>query len=151
MATRFQGEHTCKLDAKGRIMFPARMKNALPETDRMKVVLKKGFEPCLMLYPYAEWESLINRFGTLDEFNPKARKFERSFLRGVEEVEMDNNYRLLIPKKFINELKFNKEVIVLGVNNRVEIWDPELLDNHTAEDEEYSDLASEMMTGGEKN
>lgn len=146
MATRLQGEYNCKLDAKGRIMFPARMKAALPQVDTMKVVLKKGFEPCLNLYPSAEWEIVISRFGKLDEFDPRARKLERSFLRGIEEVEMDANYRLLIPKKFLNELGFRKEVTVIGVNNRVEIWDAEVLKEYVANDEEYSELASEIMT-----
>ena len=145
MAVRFKGEFVCKLDSKGRLMFPARLKGALPEVSTMNLVLKKGFEPCLNLYPQAEWDAMMDKFDDIDEFSPRARKFERSFFRGVEEVEMDRNYRFLIPKKFIVELGFEKEVKVLGVNNRVEIWDPETLENYVAEGEEFSELASDMM------
>lgn len=145
MAVRFKGEFICKLDSKGRLMFPARLKGALPAVNTMNLVLKKGFEPCLNLYPQAEWDAMMDKFDDIDEFSPKARMFERSFFRGVEEVEMDRNYRFLIPKKFIVDLGFEKEVKVLGVNNRVEIWDPETLEKYVAEGEEFSELASDMM------
>ena len=145
MAVRFKGEFVCKLDSKGRLMFPARLKGALPETNTMNLVLKKGFEPCLNLYPQAEWDAMMDKFEDIDEFSPRARKFERSFFMGVDEVEMDRNYRFLIPKKFIVELGFKKEVKVLGVNNRVEIWDAETLKSYIAEGEEFSELASDMM------
>lgn len=145
MAARFKGEFVCKLDAKGRMMFPARLKVSLPETNTMNLVLKKGFEPCLTLYPQAEWDAMMDRFADMDEFSPKARKFERSFFRGVEEVEMDRNYRFLIPKKFIVELGFKKEVKVIGVNNRIEIWDADVLDSYVADGVEFSELAADMM------
>ncbi|MDN5211573.1 division/cell wall cluster transcriptional repressor MraZ [Fulvivirgaceae bacterium BMA12] len=145
MAARFKGEYVCKLDSKGRLMFPARLKGSLPEANTMNLILKKGFEPCLTIYPQAEWDAMMDRFEDLDEFSPKARKFERSFFRGAEEVEMDRNFRFLIPKKLIDELGFKKEVRVLGVNNRVEIWDADTLDQYVAQEEEFSELASDMM------
>ncbi len=145
MAARFKGEFVCKLDAKGRLMFPARLKTALPEINTMNLVLKKGFEPCLTVYPQAEWDQIMSRFEHLDEFSVKARKFERSFLRGAEEIEMDSNFRFLIPKKFILELSFKKEVVLLGVNNRIEVWDAATLEKYIAEEEEFSELAADMM------
>jgi len=151
MATRFQGEHTCKLDAKGRIMFPARMKGALPEVNTKKIVLRKGFEPCLELYPYEEWEKISSQFDELNSFDEQARKLGRSFFRGVEEVEMDVNFRFLIPKKFINDLKFKKEVVMIGVKNRVEIWDSAKLDEFVVVNDEFNDLATKLMYKGEKS
>ena len=145
MAARFKGEFVCKLDSKGRLMFPARLKTSLPKTNTMNLVLKKGFEPCLTLYPLAEWDAMMDRFEDMDEFSSKARKFERSFFRGVEEVEMDRNYRFLIPKKFVVDLGFKKEVKVIGVNNRVEIWDTETLKDYVAEGDEFTELASDLM------
>lgn len=145
MATQFQGHFYCKLDAKGRIMFPARLKNALPEANTRKIVLRKGFEPCLDVYPQAEWDKIRQRFEGLDEFDPRVRMFNRTILMGIEEIEMDSNYRFLIPKKFINELGFKKEVKVIGVNNKIEIWDPEVLEKNLPDDELFSQLASDLM------
>ncbi len=151
MTPRFKGEFECKLDAKGRLMFPSRLKVSLPAENTKSLILKKGFEPCLTIYPLAEWEKIMGRFEHLDEFDVRARKFERSFLRGADEIEMDSNFRFLIPKKFINELGFKKEVVVVGVNNRIEIWDAETLDNYVAGEDEFSELAADMMKASKSN
>ena len=146
----FSGEYECKVDAKGRMVLPAKIKAQLPEVNTHEVVVKRGFEPCLVLYSSLEWKKVTGKISGLNEFNKEDRKFQRNFLRGVTEVDMDNSGRLLIPKTMARFADIKKEVIVVGMGNRVEIWDPEKYDEYLIKDEdEFSDMAERLLTDGE--
>ena len=92
----FTGEYDCKLDAKGRLALPAKVKAALPDVSNQELVLRRGFESCLILYPMIEYKKIINRVRSLSEFNEEYRRFQRSFFRGNVEVELDSAGRINI-------------------------------------------------------
>jgi len=142
----FTGEYDCKLDAKGRLALPAKVKAALPEVSSNELVLRRGFESCLVLYPMLEYKKIINRVRSLSEFNEDYRKFQRSFFRGNVEVELDGSGRINIPKRMMDFASLEKEVIVVGLGNRVEIWNADLYEENLISDaSEYSKLAEKYL------
>ncbi len=146
----FSGEYECKVDAKGRMVLPAKIKGNLPEVHTSELVIKRGFEPCLVLYPMLEWKKVFSKVAGLNEFNKEYRNFQRNFLRGSTEVEMDANGRLLIPKSMARFAGIEREVVVVGMGNRVEIWEPEKYDEYLIKDQdEFADLAEKFLTGDE--
>ena len=146
----FSGEYECKIDAKGRIVLPAKIKAKLPELHTEELVVKRGFEPCLVIYPMLEWKKVFSKVSGLSEFNKEYRTFQRSFLRGATEVDMDSNARVLLPKSMVKFAGIEKEVIVVGTGNRIEIWNPDKYEDFLIQDEdEFSDLAEKFLAGGE--
>jgi len=142
----YTGEYDCKLDAKGRLVLPAKIKSRLPETAGNQVVLMRGIEPCLVLYSVVEYKKTYSRIASLNEFNQEYRKLQRNFFRRVAEVELDGAGRMLIPKTMMKHAKLEKEVTVVGMGNRVEIWNTEMYENYLIEDnEEFSDLAQKHL------
>ena len=142
----FSSEYPCKLDTKGRIVLPSKVKSALPEEDGNKIVIKRGFEACLTVYPQSEWEKIFDKVTSLNEFTERDRKFQRLFMRGLTEIELDKSGRFLIPKSLQKYAKLEKEVLVVGLGERLELWDPDVYDDYLAgESAEMSDLAEEYL------
>lgn len=142
----FTGEYDCKLDAKGRLALPAKVRAALPDVANQELVLRRGFESCLILYPMIEYKKIINRVRSLSEFNEEYRKFQRSFFRGNAEVELDSAGRINIQKRMLEYADLTKEVVLVGLGNRVEIWSPDLYEENLINDAgEYSKLAEKYL------
>ena len=119
------GEYECKLDPKGRLVLPAKIKANLPEESGNHVVLTRGFEPCLVLYPKQEWKAIFDRVAGFNEFNEEYLHFQRNFFRGNTELELDNTGRFLLPKTMQRYAEIDKEVNIVCLGNRVEICNPE--------------------------
>lgn len=142
----FTGEYDCKLDAKGRLALPAKVRAALPDVANQELVLRRGFESCLILYPMGEYKKIINRVRSLSEFNEEYRKFQRSFFRGNIEVELDTAGRINIQNRMLEYADLTKEVVIVGLGNRVEIWNPDLYEENLINDaSEYSKLAEKYL------
>ena len=146
----FTSEFSCKLDAKGRLVLPSRMKANLPEATSNELFIREGFEPCLELYPLVEYKKIYSKIAGLNEFNAEFRKLQRNFFRGSATVELDSAGRLLIPKSMLQYGKLDKEVVVVGMGNRMEIWNPEDYEKFLINDpQELSELAEKHLTGNE--
>lgn len=142
----FTGEYDCKLDAKGRMVLPAKIKNSLPEGGSQEIVVRRGFEPCLVLYPMLEYKKIFSKIAGLNEFNAEFRNLQRNFFRGNAIVELDNAGRILIPKNMMAFAGLEKESIVVGMGNRVEIWDASKYDDYLIKDQkEFSELAEKHL------
>lgn len=142
----FSSEYECKLDAKGRLILPSRIKANLPEASGNNLVVTRGFEPCLVVYPQVEWQKVFSKVSGLNEFNEEYRNFQRNFFRGNTEVELDNNGRFLIPKSMLKHASLDKDAIVVGMGNRIEIWNPEQYNNFLINDQkEFSKLAEKYL------
>ncbi len=145
----FSSEYECKLDPKGRIVLPARMKSQLPEDSQNTVVVTRGFEPCLVLYPLVEWTKVFSKVAGLNEFNEEYRNFQRNFFRGNTEVELDSNGRFLIPKTMLKHAKLEKDAILVGMGNRIEIWEPGNYEKFLINDpKEFSKMAEKYLGDG---
>jgi MraZ protein len=145
----FTSEFECKIDAKGRLVLPARIKANLPDApgaSSNELVLRLGFEPNLILYPMGEFKKIQSKISSLNEFLPENRALKRNFFRSIAQIEMDSAGRILIPKTFMKFASLEKEAMVVGVGSSIEIWDPGVYQKHLINNpEEYSQLAQKLL------
>ncbi|QEC50981.1 MraZ protein [Anseongella ginsenosidimutans] len=144
--TQFLGEYECKIDAKGRIMLPVGLRKQVSPEAQERFVVNRGFEQCLALYPYDEWQKISSEVNKLNLYNKKNRDFARYFFRGATELSLDGNGRILMPKPLLEYAGVKTELVLFAYSNRIEIWDKQLYDNLlTDEPEDFSALAEEVM------
>ena len=141
------GTYECKVDAKGRLMFPVAFKNQLAEVVAQGFVIKRSiFRNCLELYPLPEWNAESARINKLNRFRKKNVDFIRKFMAGVKVAELDTAGRLLIPKDLFNFAGISKDIVMASVVNKIEIWDKDEYEKAGSYDpEEFADLAEEVM------
>ena len=144
--TFFTSEFECKLDAKGRLVLPSKLKSNLPAASIRQIVIRKGFEPNLIIYPLNEYKKLHNKISSLNEFNSEQRKLKRNFFSSIVQVDLDNSGRFLIPKNMLSHAKINREVIICGMGNFIEIWNNKMYKKYLINDSEtYSELAQKYL------
>jgi MraZ protein len=141
------GVQECKVDAKGRLMFPAALKSQLAEILGEGFVIKRSiFQKCLELYPRSQWNKEVKGVNQLNRFKKKNNDFIRVFMAGVREVQLDNNGRLLIPKDLVNFGEIKTDVMLASSLNMIEIWDKDKYEAAIAENQaDFSALAEEVM------
>ncbi len=125
----FMGEYQHTIDSKGRLFIPARFREGLGE----KFVLTKGLDGCLFAYPPQEWLSLENKMRALPFTRSDVRAFVRFFFAGACECEVDRQGRILIPANLRKHAALDKEVVIIGVSSRVEIWAKEQWEKYNEE------------------
>lgn len=139
------GEYSHNLDAKGRVSIPAKFRDDLGSA----FIVTKGLDNCLFIYSKQEWETFESKLKTLPLTNPNARNFIRFFFSGATECEIDKQGRINIPQNLREYAGITKEVYVIGVATRVEIWDKEKWDNYTSPDNmDLDEIAGQMSNLG---
>lgn len=147
----FLGQYHTTMDEKGRFALPAKLRNVLgpgkkPLLDG-KPVLTKGLEGCLALYPESEWTEMQNRLSTIPFTRKDFRSFSRRFYSSACIVSPDRNGRILIPSHLITEANLKKELLVIGVNRWIEIWNPERFEYYQKQFAgEYEETAERLFT-----
>jgi transcriptional regulator MraZ len=143
----FLGSFNYSIDAKGRISIPARLRKFVSPEANDTFVLTRGSSQCINIYPMDYWKELVaNKLDKLNSFDPKDTKFMRLFLQEAAEDQFDNQSRLLVPKKLIDFAEIEKDVVILGMNKYIEVWNPKLYDDYLKEIEEpYESIAKEVM------
>lgn len=140
------GEFECRLDPKGRMMIPSALKKQISSKAEDKLVINRGFEKCLVLFPLDEWQNESAKVNALNLYNQKNREFVRYFYRGATELSMDNTNRILIPKTLLDYAKIDKDLILNAFFNRIEIWSKEAYEAQLAQEPiDFSILAEEVM------
>lgn len=114
----FMGEYQHSLDEKGRLIMPVKFRDALGET----FVVTRGLDNCLFVYSKEEWRILEEKLKTLPMTSKEARAFVRFFFSGASECELDKSGRISLPQNLREHANLEKEVVVAGVTNRIEIW-----------------------------
>ena len=144
----FTGEYLNSLDQKHRLSIPVKFRKALdPVNDRI-FVITRGFDPCLILYPVAEWNRVEEQLSQLSSIRGQHRNFVRSIVRHATYLQYDSQGRIAIPDNLLEFASVKKDVNVIGMINKIELWAPEVLDsqdstaNVTATD--FEDLANEI-------
>ncbi len=137
----FMGEYHHNIDDKGRMIIPFKLRIELGDD----FILTRGLDNCLFVYPKNEWNEIILKYKKLPN-TKEARNFMRFFLSGAVECELDKQGRIKIPSPLINYGQLKKECLVIGVNDRLEIWSKELWDKFILENEEnLSDIADSLF------
>lgn len=141
------GTYECKADVKGRLMLSSALKKQLAPVLQDGFVLKRAvFQPCLELYPIAEWNEMMQKVNKLNRFVKKNNDFIRRFTAGVKMVELDASGRLLIPNDLQRFAGITKEVTLSSAINIIEIWDKDKYE--AAIDEaalDFGELAEQVM------
>lgn len=140
----FIGEYVHAIDNKNRIIIPSKFREELGE----KFVLTKGLDGCLYVYPINEWKKFEEKLEKLPLTNKSARAFVRFFFSGANEIEPDKQYRTLIPQNLLEYANIKKDIVSIGVSNRVEIWSKEKWDEYNASNIDYDNIAEQMSELG---
>lgn len=117
----FMGEYQHSLDTKGRLIIPAKFRDELGAG----AVMTRGLDNCLFLFPRDEWGILEEKLKSLPLTKSDARQFVRFFFSGATECELDKQGRIIVPQNLRDYANMDKEVVAIGVSNRVEIWSKE--------------------------
>lgn len=136
----FIGEYQHSLDSKNRIVVPAKLREGLGS----RFVITKGLDECLYVYPLEEGKVLENKLKTLPLTNKDARTFVRFFFSGACEVELDKQFRGLIPQNLKEYAKIEKDIVSIGVLSRVEIWSREMWDKYNESNVDFDYIAEKM-------
>lgn len=136
----FFGEYQHALDTKNRIIVPAKLREELGN----KFVITKGLDRCLYVYPLVEWKILEEKLKTLPLTNKDARAFVRFFFSGACEIELDKQYRGVIPQNLKEYAGIEKDIVSIGVLSRVEIWSKEKWDEYNESNIDFDSISEKM-------
>lgn len=138
----FTGEFQHTLDGKGRVIIPSRLRDGLGE----RFVITRGLDRCLFVYPPSEWTRLEQKLKQLPFTKSDSRAFTRLFFSGAMEVEADKQGRVLIPQNLREYAAIEKEVMIIGVSNRVELWSEQAWQHYYNQaDQNYEELAEKLV------
>lgn len=138
----FMGEYQHSIDSKGRVSIPAKFREELGE----RFVTTKGLDKSLFVYPMEEWQRLSQKLRSLPFTRADARAFARFFFSGAIECELDKQGRVLLPQLLREHAKINKDVIIIGVSTRVEIWAKEVWEEYSLQAaSDYEAIAEKMV------
>lgn len=136
------GEYEHSLDAKGRIIMPAKLRIDIGE----KFIITKGLDGCLFVFSQKEWSNFESKLKELPLTNKNARDFVRFFLSGATECEIDKQGRFLLVNTLRAYAEITKEVIIIGVGTRLEIWNKEKWKKYNSDENISADIIAENMT-----
>lgn len=139
----FMSEYNHSIDAKGRIIVPSKFREPLGE----EFVVTRGLDNCLFVFPDDEWKNFEEKLKSLPMSNKDARRFTRFFLAGAVTVELDKQGRILLPLSLREFAGLTKDVVIVGVGNRVEIWDKSRWESSTSYDD-IDEIAEHMANFG---
>lgn len=140
------GEYDCKVDAKGRFMFPVNLRKQLEEVFEKGFVINRNLhQKCLVLYPIHEWNKLNKKLSKLNRLIKANDVFVRKFTGGATTADADTTGRVLLPKPLVEYASITTDIKVLGSNNVIEIWDKKLYDAFLTQDMDIEKLAEDVL------
>ena len=135
----FISEYNHTIDPKGRLIIPSKFREALGD----EFVVSKGMDGCLFVYANEDWNAFEQKLTALPLINKEARKFARFFLAGAAQVEADKQGRILLPASLREFAGLDKDVVLVGVGSRIEIWSREKWEDINS-DTDMDDIAAAM-------
>ncbi|MEH7247056.1 division/cell wall cluster transcriptional repressor MraZ [Neobacillus niacini] len=138
----FMGEYHHSIDNKGRMIVPSKFRDDLGEM----FIITRGLDQCLFGYPLSEWALIEEKLKGLPLTKKDARAFTRFFFSGATESELDKQGRINIPAPLLQYAKLEKECVVLGVSNRIEIWSKQIWEDYFSQSEDsFAEIAENMI------
>ncbi len=137
----FYGEYQHSVDQKGRVIVPSKFRDGLGE----RFILTKGLDNCLFAYSSEEWVNLELKLKSLPFTDKDVRAFIRFFFAGAAECEVDKQGRILVPQNLREYAGLDKDIFVIGVSSRVEIWDKSKWESYSSDDNVSADKIAEKM------
>ncbi len=145
--TTFIGDFICKLDTKGRVVLPSLFKKVMTSVEENRFVVRKDlFESCLILTPYSDWEKEMEMIRSkVNLYNRTENKFYRQYYRGAAEIIFDNNGRMLIPKRLLEKIGEPKEIVLVGVDQKIELWSKSDYENDEMNENDLALMAENIL------
>lgn len=144
----FMGEYHHNIDEKGRLIIPAKFRSELGE----KFIVTRGLEKCLYVYSELEWKNIVAKIKTLPFTKKDVRTFVRSFFSGATECEFDRQGRINITSPLVSYADITKECVIIGANDRIEIWSLDSWNNFFIENaDKIEDIAENLFDGSGLN
>lgn len=140
----FIGEHVHAVDSKNRIIIPSKFRDELGN----KFIITKGLDGCIYVYTLEEWKLLEEKLVKLPLTSKNARTFTRFFFSGANEIELDKQGRALMPQSVLEYAGIDKEVVSIGVSNRIEIWSKEKWQEYNDSNIDFDEIAEQMSDLG---
>ena len=143
----FTGEHNNSIDQKNRLSIPAKYRKALSPVNNNTFVLTRGFDQCLTLYPIYEWNIVEQQLASLSSIRNRNREFVRSIVRYASYVQYDKQGRIIIPDNLKAYANIEKEVLIIGMISKIELWSPNKIkkyDNNQMNIDDFDDLADDI-------
>jgi len=138
----FMGEFQHSIDDKGRIIVPAKFREPLGP----QFIVTRGLDNCLFVYPMSEWGVLEQKLKSLPLMKSDARAFSRFFFSGATECELDKQGRVNLPNHLREYAKLDKDCVVIGVSNRVEVWSKAIWEGYYQQSEDtFNDIAEKLV------
>lgn len=134
------GEYRHNLDSKGRLIMPSKFREDIGD----EFIITKGLDNCLFVYPKSEWEIIEEKLKKLPLTNKEARSFIRFFFSGACECSLDKQGRMLIPQNLRDYCKLEKESVIIGVSNRLELWSEPQWELYNQEELNYDSISEKM-------
>lgn len=142
----FYGEHEHRLDKKQRIIIPSDFREVSKENYIEKFYMTRGLDICLFMFPEEEWKAQEAKFKNLSFTKRETRKFNRLFFSGAVLAVPDKQGRILIPNYLKNYAGIKKEIMIIGVSNRIEIWSKEKWEEFYAGSKDaFEDIAEKLI------
>jgi len=143
----FYGEYEHSLDKKGRFILPSKLREVAKSHYVEKFFMTRGLDKCLFLFSEDEWKNQELKFKNLPFTKKESRSFNRLFFSGTVEIEQDGQGRILIPKYLKDYAGIKRDVVIIGIANRIEIWSKELWqDFYKEQQNSFEDIAERLIT-----
>jgi len=142
----FKGQESYSIDAKGRVNIPLKMRRVITPESNDTFILTRGTNKCVEAFPLEDWKKYEEKLSKLNHSDEKDRFFLRTILSWCEEVVMDAQQRVSIPKKHLDFAGITNRVTIVGVMDRIELWNPEEFEKYqNSFTETYEQVASAVM------
>jgi MraZ protein len=138
------GEFHHNVDDKGRLIIPSKFRSELGES----VVITKGLDKCIFVYSLKEWSKIVEKISALQFTKKNVRAFERAFIGGASTIEFDKQGRINITSPLVHYANIDKECVIIGVNERLEIWSKDEFEKYMSENEESLEEITEDLFEG---
>ncbi|MCL7989137.1 division/cell wall cluster transcriptional repressor MraZ [Sphingobacterium sp. lm-10] len=147
--TELTGEYICKLDAKGRMVVPALLKKQIPNIEQEGLIVNRGFEKNLVIYPRSEWSKMMKQLSRLNKFKAENRNFIRKFMSGATELTLDSANRVLLPKSLMEYAEISGELMLACQFDRIEVWSKSVYLETLGEmsEDDFATLGEKVMGG----
>lgn len=145
----FYGEYQHSIDRKGRLIIPSKLREVCKERYAEKFFITRGLDQCLFLFTEDEWKTQENKFKNLPFTRNETRRFNRLFFSGALDVACDGQGRILIPEFLKEYADIKRDVTIVGVSNRIEIWSKEKWNEFfTNSKDSYAEIAEKILDEG---
>lgn len=143
----FYGEYEHAIDNKGRLIIPSKFRESFKEYDIGKFYITRGLDTCLFMFTENEWKTQEAKFKSISFTKSEARKFSRVYFSGASQIECDKQGRILVPKYLKDYAGIKRDVMIIGVSNRIEIWAKDKWEEYyKISQESFEDIAEKLMS-----